>query len=121
MLSEADYEEEVRCYKNMKLDGHERQRCHALILVRQEYSYREIALTLLVDERTVRRWAEQYEQNGLTGLQNHRQCGGAHEQSELQPERSAQGVCPLGLELPTRTQAVRSTHARKAGTLRKLG
>ena len=38
MLSEADYEEAVRRYKNMKLDGHERQRCHALILVGQAYS-----------------------------------------------------------------------------------
>lgn len=83
MLSDADYEEAVRRYKNMKLDGHERQRCHALILVRQEYSYREIAAILLVDEKTISRWVEQYEQHGLTGLQNHPAWGGAHNQSEL--------------------------------------
>src|SRR5262249_41993665 len=83
MLSATDYEEAVRRYKNMKLDGHERQRCHALILVQQEYSYREIAAILLVDERTVSRWVEQYETNGLTGVQNHPNWGGAPEQSEL--------------------------------------
>lgn len=76
MLSAADYEEAVQRYKNMKLDGHERQRCHALILVQQEYSYREIAAILLVDERTVSRWVEQYETSGLPRLQNDPQWGG---------------------------------------------
>lgn len=83
MLSEADYEEAVRRYKNMKLDGHARQRCHALILVQQEYSYREIAAILLVDERTISRWVEQYETSRLPGLQNDPKWGGAHQQSEL--------------------------------------
>jgi transposase len=83
MLREVDYEEAVRRYKNMKLDGHERQRCHALILVEQEYSYREIAAILLVDERTISRWVEQYQTNGLPGLSNHKNWGGAHQQSEL--------------------------------------
>jgi len=83
MLSSEDYQEAVRRYKNMKLDGHERQRCHALILVQQEYSYCEIAEILLVDDGTISRWVEQYEAHGLTGLQNNRNWGGAHGQSEL--------------------------------------
>lgn len=87
MLSLADYQEAVRRYKNMKLDGHERQRCHALILVQQEYSYREIAEILLVDNGTISRWVQQYESNGLTGLQNDANWGGAHGQSELQEEQ----------------------------------
>lgn len=74
----------------MKLDGHERQRCHALILVQQAYSYRQIAAILLVDERTLSRWVEQYEQHGLTGLQNHRHWGGAHEQRALNEEQLTQ-------------------------------
>jgi hypothetical protein len=48
MLSEADYQEAVRRYKNMKGNGHERQRYHALILVHQGYSHREVAEILLV-------------------------------------------------------------------------
>lgn len=83
MLSSEDYQEAVRRYKNMKLDGHERQRCHALILVKQEYSYREIAEILLVDEGTVSRWVQQYDARGLTGLENDRNWGGGHGQSEL--------------------------------------
>lgn len=90
MLSEADYKEAVRRYKNMKLDGHERQRCHALILVQQEYSYCEIAAILLVNERTISRWVEQYETKGLGGLQNHANWGGTHGQSELTEEQLTQ-------------------------------
>ena len=33
MLSDEDYQEAVRRYKNMKVKGHERQRYHALILI----------------------------------------------------------------------------------------
>jgi hypothetical protein len=36
--------------KNMKVNGHERQRSHALILVHQGYSYREVGQILLVDK-----------------------------------------------------------------------
>ena len=42
MLSETDYQAAVRRYKNMRVKGHERQRYHALILVHQGYSYREV-------------------------------------------------------------------------------
>ena len=83
MLSDEDYQEAVRRYKNMKVNGHERQRYHALILVHQGYSYREVAAILLVDEETVRRWVDQYQERGLGGLQNDPQWGGEHGQREL--------------------------------------
>jgi hypothetical protein len=59
MLSDDDYQEAVRRYKNMRVNRHERQRYHALILVHQGYSYREVGWILLVDEETIRRWVEQ--------------------------------------------------------------
>ena len=58
MLSDEDYQEAVRRYKNMRVNGHERQRYHALILVHRGYSYREVAEILLVDEETTSRWVD---------------------------------------------------------------
>jgi len=87
MLSEADYQEAVRRYKNMKVNGHERQRYHALILVHQGYSYREGGQILLVDEDTIGRWVRQYQERGLGGLKNDGQWGGEHGQRELGPEQ----------------------------------
>lgn len=87
MLSEADYQEAVRRYKNMKGNGHERQRYHALILIFQGYNQREVAAILLMDEETVGRWVRQYQERGLGGLRNHEQWGGEHGQRELSPEQ----------------------------------
>jgi len=87
MLSEIDYQEAVRRYKNMRVKGHERQRYHALILVHQGYSYREVGQILLVDEETVRRWVQQYHERGLAGLRNDPQWGGEHGQRELSGEQ----------------------------------
>lgn len=39
---------------------------------------------LSVDDRTISRWVQQYETDGLAGLQNDPNWGGAHGQSELQ-------------------------------------
>jgi transposase len=86
MLSESDYQEAVRRYKNMRVKGPERQRCHALSLVHQGYSYREVARILLVDEETLSRWVRQYQERGLEGLQNDPQWGGEHGQRELSGE-----------------------------------
>jgi transposase len=86
MLSEADYQEAVRRYKDMKVNGHERQRYHALILVHQGYSYREVGQILLVDEDTIGRWVQQYQERGLGGLKNDGQGGGEHGQRELGPK-----------------------------------
>src|SRR2546428_9509906 len=87
MLSESDYQEAVRRYKNMRVNGHEHQRCHALILVHQGYSYREVGQILLVDEQTISRWVRQYQERGLAGLLNDPQWGGEHGQRELSPEQ----------------------------------
>lgn len=89
MLSEADYQEAERRYKDMKADGHERQRCHALLLLHQGYSYRESAQILLVEERTISRWAKQYKRSGLVGVQNDPNWGGEHGQRELSAEQLA--------------------------------
>ena len=85
LLSEADYQEAVRRYKNMKVNGHERQRYHALMLVHRGYSYREVGQILLVDEDTIGRWVRQYQERGLHGLKNDGQWGGEHGQRELGP------------------------------------
>ena len=87
MLSEAEYQEAVRRYKDMQVNGHERQRYHALILVHQGYSYREVGQILLVDEQTISRWVRQYQERGLAGLQNDPQWGGEHGQRGLSPEQ----------------------------------
>ena len=87
MLSESDYQEAVRRYKNMRVQGHERQRCHALILVHQGYSYREVARILLVEEETISRWVRQYQERGLAGLENDPRWGGEHGQRELSAEQ----------------------------------
>jgi transposase len=83
MLREIDYQEAVRRYKDMKVNGHERQRYHALILVHQGYSSREVGQILLVDEETISRWVRQYHEQGVDGLKNAPGWGGEHGQREL--------------------------------------
>jgi transposase len=95
MLREEDYKEAVRRYKNMKVNGHERQRCHALILVHSGYSYREVGQILLVDEETISRWVKQYEEGGLDGLKNDPNWGGEHGQRELRAEELEKLKCIL--------------------------
>jgi transposase len=87
MLSQGDYQEAVRRYKDMRVNGHERQRYHALILVPQGYSYREVGQILLVDEETIGRWVRQYQERGLAGLENDPQWGGEPGQRELSAEQ----------------------------------
>src|SRR5713101_7866432 len=87
MLSEADYQEAIRHYKNLKVNAHERQRCHALILVHQGYSYREVGQILLLDEETISRWVRRYQERGVEGLKNDPQWGGEHGQRELSAEQ----------------------------------
>jgi transposase len=76
----------VRRYKNPKVNGHERQRYHALILVTKGYSYKEAADILLVDEETISRWVKLYEQKRLEGLKNHPDWGGEHGQRNFNEE-----------------------------------
>src|SRR3989442_6926047 len=108
MLSESDYQEAVRRYKNMRVQGHERQRCHALILVHQGYSYREGARILLVEEETISRWVRQYQERGLAGLSNDPRSGAEHGPQELTAE-PVDGLNPVLLEEAMLESLVRIT------------
>lgn len=83
MLSEEDYAEACRRYKDRRTKLPERQRYHALILATQGYNYREIGHILLVDEETVSAWVTLYQSTGLEGLKNHPDWGGEHGQRFL--------------------------------------
>jgi transposase len=103
-LSDDDYQEAVRRYKKMRVNGHERQRYHALILVPQGYSYREVGRILLVDEETIRRWVEQYQERGLGGRRNPPHGGGEHGQRELSGEQVEKSQRILRVEARAGTQ-----------------
>src|ERR1044071_2075963 len=90
MLTPEDYQEALRRYKNKKLNGHERQRHHALLLVSKGYSYRQVADILFVDEETVSRWVRLYQEHELDGLKNHPGWGGEHGQCWLSEIEAAQ-------------------------------
>jgi len=90
LLSESDYLEAMRRYKNKKSNSHERQRYHALLLVTKGYSYRETAEILFVDEETISRWVRAYQEKGLDGLKNHPRWGGEHGQRRLNEAELAQ-------------------------------
>src|SRR5258705_9812913 len=87
MLSEADYTEACRRYKDRRTKFPERQRYHALILATQGYAYKEIGRILLLDEETVSQWVTRYATEGLAGLQNHPAWGGEHGQRCLNTEQ----------------------------------
>ncbi len=89
MLSDKDYLEATRRFKNKKENVHARQRYHALLLVTKGYSYRETANILFVDEETVSRWTKLYQEQGLDGLKNHPRWGGEHGQRPLTKEELA--------------------------------
>lgn len=86
MLSRPDYLEATRRFKNKKVNGHERQRYHALLLVTKGYSHRETADILFVDEETIGRWVKRYQEQGLDGLKNDPRWGGEHGQRRLQAD-----------------------------------
>jgi transposase len=65
----------------------ERQRYHALILVAQGYSYREVGRILLLDEESISQWVALYQAAGLAGLRNHPGWGGEHGQRFLNAEQ----------------------------------
>ncbi len=76
MLTEADYAEACQRYKDRRTKLPERQRYHALILVTQGDSYREVGRILLVDEASISQWVTLYQAAGLEGLKNHPGWGG---------------------------------------------
>ncbi len=83
MLSEEDYREACRRYKDKRTKLPERQRYHALILATQGYSYREVGRILLVDEESVSAWVVLYQASGLAALLNDPGWGGEHGQRRL--------------------------------------
>jgi transposase len=83
MLSPEDYQEVLRRYKSKNLNGHERQRSHALRLVTKGYTYRQIADILCVDEEPISRWVRWYQERGLDGVTKHPPWGGEHGQRWL--------------------------------------
>ena len=83
MLNQPDYLEAMRRFKNKKLNGHERQRYHALLLVTKGYTYRQTADVLFVDEESISRWVQLYQEKGLHALKNHPRWGGEHGQGRL--------------------------------------
>jgi transposase len=87
VLGEEDYAEACRRYKDRRTKLPERQRYHALILVTQGYSYREIGRILLIDEETVSQWVTLYQTAGLAALKNHPAWGGEHGQRLLSTEQ----------------------------------
>jgi transposase len=87
VLSEEDYAEACRRYKDKRTKFQERQRYHALILATQGYSCAEIGRILLLTEEAVRQWTTRYEAQGLAGLQNHPHWGGDHGQRGLNTEQ----------------------------------
>jgi transposase len=104
VLSEEDYAEACRRYKDKRTKFQERQRYHALILATQGYSYPEISRILLLTEETVRQWTGRYEARGLAGLQNHPHWGGDHGQRCLNPEQLEELKQPLQSEAMPGTQ-----------------
>lgn len=87
MLSKADYAEACRRYKDKRTKLPERQRYHAVILVTQGYSYREVGRILLVDEESISQWVTLYQAAGLEALKNHPGWGGENGQRLLDAEQ----------------------------------
>jgi transposase len=87
VLGEEDYAEACRRYKDRRTKLPERQRYHALILVTQGYSYREVGRILLLDEESISQWVALYQAAGLAGLRNHPGWGGEHGQRFLNAEQ----------------------------------
>jgi transposase len=87
VLTEDDYTEACRRYKDKRPKFQERQRSHALILITQGYSYAEIGRILLLTEEAVRQWGERSESQGLAGLQHPPQWGGEHGQRCVSTEQ----------------------------------
>ncbi len=104
MLSEEDYAEACRRYKDTRTKLPERQRYHALILATQGYSYREIGRILLVDEESISQWVSLYQVTGLDSLKNHPSWGGEHGQRLLSVEQLEELKERLAAEAMTGTK-----------------
>jgi transposase len=90
VLSKTDRLEAMRRFKHKKTKAHERSRYHALLLVTDGYSFRQIADVLFLDPESVSRWVEIYQRDGLDGLKNHPHWGGERGQRWLTKEQLTQ-------------------------------
>ena len=100
MLTHEDYLEATKRFKDKKRNPHERQRCHALLLISKGYSYSQVADILFIDEETIRQWVQRYEDKGLDGLKNNPLWGGEHGQRRL----NQQGLARLSTLLDEEAQ-----------------
>src|SRR5688500_17862707 len=82
-LTQEDYLQTTKRFKDKKRNPHERLRCHALLLLTKGYSYSQTADILFLDEDTIRQWLHRYQEQGLEGLKNHPLWGGEHGQRLL--------------------------------------
>lgn len=89
MLTHEDYLEATKRFKDEKRNPHERQRCHALLLISKGYNYSQVADILFIDEETTRQWVQRYEDKGLDGLKNNPLWGGEHGQRRLNQQDMA--------------------------------
>lgn len=83
MLSERDYIEAHIKYKNKHTEPHEREKYHALLLLSDGYSAKEVADILRVFECTIWKWVRQYREEGLEGLKHPKGWGGERELGQL--------------------------------------
>lgn len=114
MLSQDDFLEATRRFKNKKTKLHARTRYHALLLVAKGYSYQQTAEVLFVDPESVSRWVTLYEQQGLDGLKNNPLWGGENGQRWLSEQQLAQ----LGTLLDT--EAMPGTEVGSGWTVRAI-
>lgn len=76
-------------YRKAK-DGQDRQRLHALWLLRQGKSMAETAELVDVHYRTVQEWVSWYRKGGIEALVAHRHGGSRQHQRRLSPEQEAE-------------------------------
>ncbi len=114
MLSEEDYAEACRRYKDKRTKLPERQRYHALILTTQGYRYREVGRILLVDEESISQWVTLYQAVGLDALKNHPRWGGEHGQRCLRAEQLEE------LKQTLTTEAMAGTKAGSGWTAKAI-
>jgi transposase len=114
VISEEDYAEACRRYKDRRTKLPERQRYHALILATQGYSYREVGCMLLIDEETVSGWVSLYQSAGLEGLKHHPGWGGEHGQRFLTAAQLEE------LQLALRAEAMPGTKLGSGWTARAI-
>lgn len=63
-------------------DAHKADRIKAILMLDDGYTFEQVAKALLLDDETIRRYVERYEQNGVHGLDNAYQGGRSYLSAE---------------------------------------